>query len=110
MISLPLLRDQKDLAGKRALVRLDLNVPIADGVVIDDFRIRKSLETLQFLREQGARIVVLSHHSDGDQSLAPIEEAVQAHLPATFIGDLLAKDPEHLFDGVEAGTVLVAEN
>jgi len=64
--SVPLLEDLGDLEGKSVLVRLDLNVPLADApeggrVVADDFRIRAALPTLFWLREHGARITACSH-------------------------------------------------
>lgn len=110
MISLPLLRNQTNLAGTRALVRLDLNAPIKEGRVRDDFRIRKSLDTINFLRQSGAYILALSHHSDEHQSLEPIVELLKAHVPAAFVGDIFSLDPAYVFDSIEPGTVLVAEN
>lgn len=53
--------DDVDVAGRRVLIRSDLNVPIDDGVVADDFRIRASLPTIQRLRAAGAIVVVASH-------------------------------------------------
>ncbi|HVF53235.1 MAG TPA: phosphoglycerate kinase [Actinomycetota bacterium] len=50
-----------DVAGRRVLVRSDLNVPIKDGVITDDLRIRAALPTMTFLLEAGARVVVCSH-------------------------------------------------
>jgi len=50
-----------DVANKRVVLRVDFNVPIQNGVILDDLRIRESLKTIQYLIEQNCRIVILSH-------------------------------------------------
>lgn len=63
----------KNLKGKTALVRVDFNVPIAGGKIEDDFRIRKTLPTIKFLRKKGAKVILLTHlGKNGHQSLRPV--------------------------------------
>ena len=58
--------DDMDVKGKRVLVRADLNVPLSDGEVADDTRIRASLPTLQLLVDRGVRLVGIDYLSIGD--------------------------------------------
>src|SRR5712692_6574869 len=76
-----------DVAGKRVLVRADLNVPLEDGRVADDTRIRASLPTLQLLLERGASEVRVCSHlgrpkgEDPALSMKPVEERLRELLP-----------------------------
>ena len=75
MLPFKTLSDTGDISGKIALVRLDLNVPIVQGCVRDDFRIAQSLPTLSFLQKAGAKILVLAHiESVETNSLSPVFE------------------------------------
>lgn len=68
------IKDLENIKGKRALVRVDYNVPIAEGVVQDDFRIEKSIPTILYLHKNGAHITLLTHlGKDGSQSLEPVK-------------------------------------
>ncbi len=83
------------LDGKRALVRVDFNVPLKNGTVSDDTRLRASLPTIQYLREKGARVVLLSHLGrpkggpDPQYSLKQIVRNLETLLgaPVEFIAD-----------------------
>ncbi len=101
------------LAGKRVMIREDLNVPVEGGVVTSDARIRAALPTIRAALEQGARVILLSHlgrpkegEFSAENSLAPV---------ATRLGDLLGQ-PVRLqrdwLDGVECapGEVVLCEN
>ena len=61
MTSVPTLEDLGDVAGKRVLVRTDFNVPMENGKITDDFRIRAALATITYLTERGAHVVCASH-------------------------------------------------
>lgn len=82
MTALPTI-DDTDVAGRTVLVRADLNVPVSDGVVGDDFRIRSAVPTLAELRDRGARVVVCSHLGrpkgvDPAFSMEPVGRALSA--------------------------------
>ncbi len=70
-----------DLEGRCVLLRLDLNVPIKDGKVVDDFRIIRALPTLEFLREKGAKIIIVSHIEGKTKTLRPVYEYLNALFP-----------------------------
>jgi phosphoglycerate kinase len=75
------IRDIENLKGVKALVRVDFNVPVVNGAVADDFRIRKTLPTLQYVRERGAKSILISHIDDNADPLAtPSLEPVARHL------------------------------
>lgn len=102
-----------DLAGKRVLVRMDLNVPLADGKVSDDTRIRASLPTIEQALKAGARLMLMSHLGRPEEgvyeekySLAP----VAAHL-GKILGRTVRLERDWL-NGVElgAGEVVLCEN
>lgn len=75
----------EDVAGKVVLVRAGLNVPMKDGEVVNDFRIRKSLPTLRYLQEKGAKIIVISHIGrEKTESLFAVSEVLNTHMTTKF--------------------------
>lgn len=74
-----------DLKGKRVLVRVDWSVPISNGKVLNDYQIKKSFPTIEYLQKAGAKIVLLSHAEKDEDSLLNIFEYVKDFLPVTFV-------------------------
>ncbi len=81
---------ESDLRGKRVLLRTDFNVPIKDGKMVDDFRIKKILPTIEFLKKNNARVICISHHSSETQSLMPVAEYLKEYFPVHFTKDVFA--------------------
>lgn len=106
------LQDQA-LAGKRVLIRQDLNVPLADGKVANDARIRASLPTIKLALEAGAKVMLMSHlgrPTEGEFDQALSLQPVADHL-AELLGQTVRVERDWL-DGVEleAGEVVLCEN
>jgi phosphoglycerate kinase len=115
--------DDFDPAGKRVLLRLDLNVPMKDGRVTDATRIARAAPTVRDLAARGARVVVLSHFGrpkgkpDPEMSLAPLVEPLSAALSATLDGapvafaeDCIGPAAEAAVAGLADGGVALLEN
>jgi len=106
------------LAGKRVIVRCDLNVPLQDGVITDDGRVRASVPTLNALINQGARLVVCSHlgRPDGAPDPKYSLEAVAQRLsellgkPVAFARDTVGESAHDAVAALEDGDVAVIEN
>ena len=86
-MTLPTLKDIGEVSGKRILVRVDWNVPLENGQVRDDFRIRQSLPTLNYLRERGARLVLMAHIEPEDSSLMSVYEHAKTLIPELSFND-----------------------
>ncbi len=106
------------LEGKRVIVRCDLNVPLRDGVITDDGRVRASVPTLTALIDAGARVIVCSHLGrpdgapDPQYSLEPVATRLAELLgrPVAFASDTVGQSAQDAVAALEDGGVVVLEN
>ena len=105
-----------DLKGKRVFIRVDFNVPLKNGVIGDDTRIRSSLPTIQYALDHGAATVILASHlgrpkgmPNADMSLRPIADRLAALLgkPVAFATDCIGDAARQAVDGARGGVVLL---
>ncbi len=112
------LDDLGDVTGQRALVREDLNVPMADGVVTDDTRLRAAVPTLTELADRGAKVLVLAHFgrpkgkADEKYSLRQVVAALSNAVgrPVEFIDDCAGEAAAQKVAALANGTIAVLEN
>lgn len=107
-----------DLAGRRALVRVDFNLPMAEGKVIDDSRLRAALPTIERLRRAGAKVILLAHFDRPkgkpvpSMSLRPVVAPLAGLLgaPVAFAEDCVGETARAAVDRMADGDVLLLEN
>jgi len=107
-----------DLEGKKVLVRVDFNVPLKEGKVDDNARIQAALPTIKFLKDNGAKIILMSHlgRPKGEKkpefSLAPVAEELSKVLggDVQMAPDCIGPKVEALVSKLESGQVLLLEN
>ena len=109
---------EADLKGKRVVIRVDFNVPLKNGVVTDNTRIKAALPTVKYILEQGASLVVMSHfgrpkgQKNPDFSMAPIAKEFEALLgkPVKLAPDVIGDEVEAEVKSLKPGEVLLLEN
>lgn len=107
------IKDIEKLSGKRVLVRVDFNVPIKDGKVLDDFRIKKSLPTIEYLVSKGAIVVLMAHlGDDGKESLKPVALKLKKYLPKIIFIDkpIFSDETENTIKKAKKKDVILLQN
>ena len=108
-----------DIKGKKVIIRCDFNVPIEDGIVKDDNRIRKSLRTIRYARKEGAKVILLSHlgrvktEEDKEKySLKPVCEVLSKLLrkKVKFFDNTRGKEIEEYINNMKEKDVVLLEN
>ncbi|MFH1176425.1 MAG: phosphoglycerate kinase [Acidobacteriota bacterium] len=110
--------DDLEVAGKRVLLRLDLNVPLQDGRVGDDTRVREAAPTVRLLVERGAIVVACSHLGrakgkvDPTLSLRPVAPVLAAHagVAVEFVADVVGEAAQQAVTAARPGEVILLEN
>jgi phosphoglycerate kinase len=110
--------DEAKFSGLRALVRVDFNVPMSEGRVSDDTRLRAALPTIRRLRDGGAKVALLAHFDRpkgkrvAEMSLQPMAAALSGLLgqPVTFLEDCVGDCVRQALDSAKPGDVLLLEN
>ena len=101
----------KHLKGKRVLVRVDFNVPVKNGVVADDFRIQKVLPTLQFLKNAGAKTIILSHIGrEKTDTLLPVSERLALKMEHVFVEDFESDEGKTALLSLQDGEAALVQN
>jgi phosphoglycerate kinase len=110
--------DEADVAGKRVLVRVDLNVPMEDGHVTDATRIDRILPSINDIADRGGRVILLAHFGrpkngpDKENSLEPLAKVLGDHLkkPVAFASDCIGESASAAVEALGNGGILLLEN
>ncbi len=110
-MKLPTVKDIKNLKGKRVILRLDFNVPMNNGKIVETMRIDRAMPTLQYLVKKKARVIILSHiGKDAGSSLKPIVRYLNRTMNVGFVPDFRTEQARHVADSLPEGGVVVFEN
>ncbi len=107
-----------DITGKKVLIRVDFNVPLKDGVINDDTRIREAAKTVSYALEKGAKVALVSHlgRPKGEKNMAytlkPVADYIneKSIFPVVFVSDSVGDEVGKALDVLKPGTALLLEN
>jgi len=107
------IKELKSLSGKKVILRADFNVPIKDGKVVDDFRIKKTIPTIEYLQKKGAKVIIISHIGDeGKESLLPVAVKLKKYIKGVLFIDtpIFSDETEKIINKMEKGDIVLLEN
>lgn len=107
------IKEIKNLSGKKVIVRVDFNVPIQDGKIFDDFRIKKALPTIEYLHKNGAIVILIAHLGDEKaESLKPVFLKLKKYLPKVLFIDtpILGEATAQTIINLKKGDIVLMEN
>jgi len=105
------IKEVENLKGKKVLLRLDLNVPITNGQIDNDFRIKKSIPTIKFLKDKGAKTIIISHlWGDESKTLDPIYRQLSKGMKLTFIKSNTSEETQKIVSEMQDGKIVLLEN
>jgi phosphoglycerate kinase len=101
-----------ELRGKKVLVRAGLDLPLDErGEVADPFRVKRAVSTLRFLKDAGARTVILSHIGrKPEETNEPVARALKHHIPITYVPDLTGHLATSALHAMKDGDIILLEN
>ena len=110
-MDLRLITEATDLVGKYVLVRASCNVPLEDGVVRNSFRLRRALPTLEYLRLQGAKVIVVSHIGrEPEETLKPVFTELEKSIKMTWGGVVTNPEFAAIRSAMKNGDIVFCEN
>ncbi|MDH5442261.1 MAG: phosphoglycerate kinase [Candidatus Nomurabacteria bacterium] len=112
-MNIPRINEITDIKGKRVLVRADMNVTIGTDGIIDDheaWRIKRALHTITYLRDQGAKVIVVTHLGRDGASVQPIYRYLQKHITLGFVPQVTGPLVTEMVSAMGDGTILLLEN
>ena len=107
-MTLPLLKDAGDLRGKRVFLAIDLNLAIQNGKVVDAYRLERSQKTIEYLRQSGARTLLVSHRTEETASLVPVFEYLKTTYDVVFAASIT--EARKAMETSRVGSFVLLEN